>query len=201
MRRICSVDGGGVRLAIAIPQWVELERQIAPKLMRDVFDMACGTSAGAIASACIAAGMPMTELLALWQSDVPKIFHLGVDEAWIPRATVGYAYKSEAIHDMLVKRLGAAAGWCLNDSPIRLLLCGCGVNGHEWYWVQDRALNAKTTGKLSLVECATASASASTYISETYVSPLGGALVGWCVDGGESGRACPVYRVRRSICL
>ena len=193
MKYILSIDGGGVRGAFAACFLVELERQLG-KPCREIFSMVAGTSTGALIASSIAAGLSATDILAFYQEDAPKVFNLPVWETWPWRLAQGYAYHSANIDAVLRKRFGAAADWCLNDSPIRLLLCGCGVNGHPRYFVQDRPQNAKKTGKLSLVQCATASAAAPTYLDEVYVSPLAGELVGWTVDGGIAGMANPVYR-------
>ena len=192
MKRILSIDGGGVRGALATCFLVELERQTG-KLCRELFDMAAGTSTGALIAAAIAAGIPATEILKIYQEDAPRVFNLPPILAWPERVLHGYVFDSAKIEAVLRKRFGVAASWCLNDSPIRILLCACAVNGRPRYFVQDTAKNAKAAGKLSLIECAAASAAAPTYLSPVYVDPLGGSLVGWTVDGGVAGMANPVY--------
>jgi len=156
--------------------------------------MLAGTSAGALTAASLAAGLPASDIVRFYEEDAPKIFNQSPAVAWTKRLALGHAFDSDKIAAVLRKRFGAAGDWTLNDSPIRLLLCACGVNGHVRYFTQDRPKNARKYGKLSLVECITASAAAPTYLSPFYVSPLGGQLVGWSVDGGIANCANPVYR-------
>jgi patatin-like phospholipase/acyl hydrolase len=172
---------------------VELEKQTG-KLCREIFSMVAGTSTGSIIAACVAAGIPATNILSFYQADAPKIFDLSSLESLPVRVARGYAYQSDKVEVALKSKLGAAAEWCLNDSPIRLLICSTKVDGRAMYFVQDRPKNSGTTGKLLLVDCAVASAAAPTYLSPWYVAPMGGSLVGWCVDGGVSGMANPTYQ-------
>lgn len=192
MRRIASFDGGGVRGALTACVLAEIERQTG-KPCREIFAMFAGTSTGAILSASLAVGLPAEEIISFYETDAPAIFNLSPIPALIKRVAGGHAFQSAKIAAVLHKRFGAAADWTLNDCPVRILLCACGVNGHARYFVQDTAKNTKKTGKLSLVECTAASAAAPTYLDAVYVSPLGGELVGWSVDGGVAGLANPVY--------
>jgi patatin-like phospholipase/acyl hydrolase len=192
MRRICSVDGGGVRGCIAACFLVELEKQIG-KPCREIFAMVAGTSTGAIIASSLCAGLSAAQILEFYQTDAPQIFNMGATEAWAWRIAQGYAYKSAKIAAVLMGRFGYMANWALNDCPIRILLCATKANGHELYFVQDNPKNLQAYGKLSLVECATASAAAPTYLDYEYVSPLGGKLVGWACDGGVSCSSNPVY--------
>ena len=45
---------------------------------------------------------------------------------------------------------GAAAGWTLNDSPVRLLITSKGIDTHPWYFVRDNPKNSRKTGKLGV---------------------------------------------------
>lgn len=174
-----------------LPSLLKLEKTTG-KLCRDVFQMGAGTSAGNILVACIAAGLPIEEVIDFWKVDVPHVFNLSPALAWPARIAKGYAFDSNKIKDALVKRLGPAASWSLNDCPMRILLCATKVNQEPLFLVQDRPKNAKTTGKLSLVDCVVASAAAPTYLSPWYINPLGGQLVGWSMDGGIACVANPV---------
>src|SRR5438093_7008807 len=96
------------------------------------------------------------------------------------------------IQKVLASELGLAASWVLNDSPVRLLLTAKGIDTHPWYFVQDNPKNAGTTGKLGLVDCAVASASAPTYFSPWTVDVAGQATP--MVDGGVGVTGNPVYQ-------
>jgi len=192
MKRILSLDGGGVRGALTTCFLVELERRTG-KLCREYFDLVAGTSTGALIATAIAAGIPATTILEIYQQDCPKLFHLSTVESWAERILKGYAYHPEAVKQILVNRLGASASWKLNDSPVRLLLTAKGMNGHPWYFVRDNPKNAGTTGGLSLLDCAIASGAAPTYFAPWYVSPVS-ILVGWCFDGGTGITGNPVHQ-------
>jgi hypothetical protein len=100
-------------------------------------------------------------------------------------------YDSANIRKVMLSELGPAATWVLNDSPIRLLLTAKGIDTHPWYFVQDRPKNAQTTGKLSLIDCAVASASAPTYFKPWTMQVAGQSTV--MVDGGVGVTGNPVY--------
>jgi patatin-like phospholipase/acyl hydrolase len=192
VKRILSIDGGGVRGALTTCFLVQLEKQTG-KLCRDIFQMVAGTSTGALIASAIAAGIPATTILEIYQEDCPKLFHLPSVVAMGEAGLRGYAYTSDAIRTILRARLGAAANWRLNDCPLRILLTAMGVSGHPWYFVQDNPKNSGVTGALSLLDCAVASASAPIYFDGTYVSP-GPRLVGWCFDGGVGTTGNPVHQ-------
>lgn len=194
MKRILSVDGGGLRGSLTTCFLVELEKQIG-KPCREVFDMVAGTSTGALIASAIAVGLPAARILSIYQDRAKQIFPYSATEAWAFRIAEGYAFDPAVVKTILAQEFGDAAGWCLNDSPIRILLTAKHVSEHAWYFVQDTPKNAKTTGGLSLLDCAVASAAAPTYFAPWYVSPSpDGQLVGWCFDGGVGVTGNPVYQ-------
>jgi patatin-like phospholipase/acyl hydrolase len=192
MRRICSLDGGGIRGSLTTCFLVELEKQLG-KPCREVFDFVAGTSTGACIASGIAVGLPATQILSIYQNRCTEIFNHPAAEAWAMAAERGYMFDSANISKVLVSEFGASAGWKLNDCPIRVLFTAKGVNGHPWFMVKDGPKNAQTTGGLSLVECVTASASAPIYFSPCYINPAK-ILIGWAFDGGVGTTANPVYQ-------
>lgn len=197
MKRILAVDGGGVRGALTSCFLVELERQLG-KPCREIFDFVAGTSTGALIAAGIAVGLPATQILLIYQSKTKDIFPYSISspQGWIDRLRQGWAYDPHGVQKVLKDEFGPAARWKLNDCPIRILLTAKGVNNHPWYFVRDNPKNAQTTGGLSLLDCAVASACAPTYFAPWYVNP-GKTLVGWCYDGGVGTVGNPVYQVCR----
>jgi patatin-like phospholipase/acyl hydrolase len=191
-RVVGNFQGGGVRGCIIACFLIELCQQTAKTLL-EIFSMVDGCSTGGLIAAAICAGLTPEEILEIYQVDSPEIFNKSVDEAWPERILKGYAFDSDKVAATLNKRFGSAANWTLNDCPIDIMLCTTGVNGHSWYMVKDNPKNAQTTGKLSLVQCATASAAAPTYLTPVYVNPTGGTLIGWQMDGGIACNADPVY--------
>ena len=73
MRHILCIRGGGVRGILAACCLVELESQLGG-LTRDHVDYCAGTSAGALISAAVAAGVPATEILKVYADRSQQIF-------------------------------------------------------------------------------------------------------------------------------
>lgn len=191
MRRILSIDGGGIRGIIPATALTRLEQQVG-KPVRDCFDFIAGTSTGALIAAAAAAGIPAAQMLDVYTTRDAEIFTPPKVLADIKRLAVGYMYDPENIRKVLNSVLGTAAGWTLNDSPVRLLLTAKGIDTHPWYFVRDNPRNSQITGKLGLVDCAVASAAAPTYFSPWTVSAAGQPVA--MVDGGVGVTGNPVYQ-------
>jgi uncharacterized protein len=191
MRHILSIDGGGIRGIIPASTLVALEEQIG-KPAREVFDFLAGTSTGALISAALAAGVPATHILEIYTNRANEIFTPPKFVADAERFIKGYSYDPANIKKVLDSEFGAAAKWVLNDSPVRILITAKGIDTHAWYFVQDNPKNRQTTGKLGLVDCAVASASAPTYFSPWTISIGGKPTV--LVDGGVGVAGNPVYQ-------
>jgi uncharacterized protein len=194
MRRILSIDGGGIRGSLTACILVALEEQVGQPCAK-VFDMVAGTSTGALIASAIAAGLSAETILSIYAGEpATEIFNVPGFAVWPKRLAQGYAFDSNNIIKVLNSAFGAAANWTLNDCPLRILITARGVGGRTWYFVQDRPNNAKTVGGASLVQCAAASSAAPTYFSPVYVNPANGHLIGWCFDGGVGDLANPVYQ-------
>ena len=191
MKRILSIDGGGIRGIIPASTLVALEQQLG-KPVRECFDFVAGTSTGALISAAVAAGVPATRILDIYVQRSGEIFTPGKFFANIKRLIVGYMYDPANIRKVLESELGMARNWTLNDSPVRLLLTSKGIDTHPWYFVQDNIKNAQTTGKLRLVDCAVASAAAPTYFAPWPIQIGARSVV--LVDGGVGVTSNPVYQ-------
>jgi predicted acylesterase/phospholipase RssA len=73
MRRILTIDGGGVRGIIPATLLASLERTTT-RSVRETFDFAAGTSTGAVIAAGIAAGIPAARLATLYAERAPDLF-------------------------------------------------------------------------------------------------------------------------------
>ena len=169
----------------------DLER-VTGKPCREIFDFVAGTSTGALIAAAVAAGVPASEMLKVYTVKSARIF-----KAFLPSLGAlvdGNKFDTNAIADVLSETLGVSKSWTLNDCPIRVLLTARGVNKKAWYFTRDTPQNGGKTGRLSLVECATASAAAPIYFNFFYVHPLAGEVVGHCADGGVGTTGNPVYQ-------
>jgi len=191
MRRILSIDGGGIRGIIPASTLVALEQQLG-RPVRECFNFLAGTSTGALIAAAAAAGVPATRILDIYVQRAGEIFTPGKFIADIKRLISGYMYDPENIRRVLDSEFGTARGWKLNDSPVRLLITAKGIDTHPWYFVQDTSRNARTTGTLGLIDCAVASAAAPTYFSPWTIQIGGRKVV--LVDGGVGVTGNPVYQ-------
>jgi uncharacterized protein len=190
-RVLLSVDGGGIRGIIPVCALMKLE-EITGRPARETFSFAAGTSTGAILCAAVAAGIPAPRLLDLYLERGREIFSPRPPWNTIKRIFRGFMYDARTLHRILAEAFGEAGAWKLNDSPIDLLLTAKGLDGTPWYFVKDKAANASLTGKLGMVDCATASAAAPTYFNPWRFdsAPEFGTLV----DGGVGVTGNPVYQ-------
>ena len=191
MKRILSIDGGGIRGIIPATTLVKLEAQLG-KPVRECFDFVAGTSTGALIAAAVAAGVPAKRMLEIYTQRSGEIFTPAKFFANTKRLIAGYMYDPANIQKVLVSEFAAAVKWTLNDSPIRLLITAKGIDTHPWYFVQDNPKNAGTTGKLGLIDCAVASAAAPTYFKPWTIWIGDGPVL--LVDGGVGVTGNPVYQ-------
>jgi patatin-like phospholipase/acyl hydrolase len=191
MKKILSVDGGGIRGIIPASTLVALEQQMG-KPVRECFDYMAGTSTGALIVAAAAAGLPAQKILEIYTKRSNEIFTPTKITADAKRLIEGNMYDPANLQKVLRSELGAAANWTLNDSPVSLLLTSKGIDTHPWYFVKDRANNSSSTGSLGLIDCAVASASAPTYFKPSVMTINGVATT--LVDGGAGVTGNPVYQ-------
>jgi len=190
-RYILSLDGGGVRGIIPAMALLKLE-QTTKRPARETFSFVAGTSTGALLASAVAAGIPAETLVQIYRTRLRDIFKPGPPWNAMRRYTAGYMYDSANLNRVLREEFGSLAAWRLNDSPIDILLTATGLaDGKPWYFVRDNPRNAGSTGNLSLLDCATASAAAPTYFDPWLMpAPVAGKLV----DGGVGVTGNPVYQ-------
>lgn len=93
MKRILSLDGGGIRgvfslqVLASIESLFRRERQRDNLVLADEFDLFAGTSTGAIIATCLSWGMPVREIEALYLSCGAAIF---TKERWYNRWKAKY---------------------------------------------------------------------------------------------------------------
>ena len=188
---LLSIDGGGIRGIIPALALQKLE-QTTQKPARETFSFVAGTSTGALLASAIAAGIPASHIVNIYQHRIRDIFKPPKPWNDIRQYTLGHKYDAANLRKVLTEEFGAAANWTLNDSPIEILLTAKGLaDGKPWYFVKDNPRNTGTTGKLGLVECATASAAAPTYFDPW---PMPAPVSGKLVDGGVGVAGNPVYQ-------
>jgi len=192
MNTILSIRGGGIRGIIPACALVALEQQLGG-LTRDHIAFCAGTSTGALITAAVAAGVPAADILKVYTQQTPQIFQPSGLAADVKLLIDGYQYDPKNMQKVVVGALGPAANWMMNDSPLPILISATAVNGHVWYFVRDCAWNAKTTGKVRLVDAAVASSCAPTYFNHWQVPGILGKPVVTCYDGGVGCVSNPAY--------
>jgi len=197
-RYLLSIDGGGIRGIIPAVALVKLESTTG-RLTRDIFSFVAGTSTGAIIAAAIAAGVPSSRILSLYVDRARDVFTGSTIVNTLQRVIFGSMYSTQKLHDLIAEEIDSSGRWSLNDSPVDLLITAKGVpDGKPWYFVKDNPANSGCTGRLGLVDCATASAAAPTYFRPWTVDeelmPPGCGPVGELVDGGVGVAGNPVYQ-------
>jgi len=198
-RYLLTIDGGGIRGIIPAVALAKLEATTG-RPARETFSFVAGTSTGAIIAAAVATGIPAPRILNLYLNRAGEVFTGAPLLNTLRRVIFGSMYSTQKLHDVIAEELGLPArNWSLNDSPVDLLITAKGVpDGKPWYFVKDNPRNSGCTGRLGLVDCATASSAAPTYfepwaVDEDLVPPDCG-RVGALVDGGVGVAGNPVYQ-------
>lgn len=190
MRRILTIDGGGVRGIIPATLLARLEATTG-RLTRDAFDFVAGTSTGAVLAAGIAAGIPASRLASVYAERAGEVFRRVPLLTTLRRIVRGEAYDTAVLNALIRDELGSEArDWRLNDSPVDLLITAKRLrDGMPWYFVRDNPVNSCRAGSVRLSDAATASAAA-----PTYFAPWDIRGVGELIDGGIGVAGNPVYQ-------
>ena len=190
MRRILTIDGGGVRGVIPATILAALERATG-RPTGEHFDFVAGTSTGALLAAGIPAGIPAARLAARCADRSAEVVRRGPSLTDLRRIVTGVAYDVDVLHRLVREELGPeAAEWRLNDAPIGLLITAKRLaDGMPWYFVRDDPANSCRAGEYRLADVAVASAAAPTYF-RPFVLPG----IGEVIDGGIGVAGNPVYR-------
>ena len=187
MKRIMSIQGGGIRGIIPCCHLVELERQTG-KLTREVIDFAGGTSTGALLTACVVAGVPASAAREIYTQQGAMVFSPTNEvERTAKMALTGHKFDNKVLHQVVQNALGNGA-MTMNDSPIGVMITAGDQMGMPWYFVKDAATNSRTTGTAPLADVAVASACATTYHAPWLIPGFG-----YFADGGTVSLADPVY--------
>jgi predicted acylesterase/phospholipase RssA len=190
MRRILSIDGGGIRGIIPASLLASLEARTG-RLTRETFDFVAGTSTGAVLAAGIAAGIPAARLVRLYEERSSELFRKVPVVSTLRRVVTGSMYDTERLRELIREELGdEARDWTLNDAPADMLVTAKRLaDGMPWYFVRDNPANSCRAGGVGLVDAVTASAAA-----PTYFRPWTVAGIGELVDGGTGVAGNPVYQ-------
>jgi uncharacterized protein len=189
MRRILTIDGGGVRGIIPATLLAALESATG-RPTRDAFDFVAGTSTGAVIAAGVAAGIPASRLVSLYAERSGDVFRRIPLLSTLRRIVRGTVYDTSVLNALIRDELGAARDWRLNDAPVDMLITAKRLtDGMPWYFVRDNAVNSCRAGAVRLSDAVTASAAAPTYFDPWAIDGIGE-----LIDGGIGVAGNPVYQ-------
>ena len=187
MKKILSIDGGGIRGIIPLSCLIELEnKEGLPS--NQIFDMVAGTSTGAIIAAGISLGISARGLLALYRDLAERAFRR---LPWWQILLNGgnHRYSNQFISETL-DLLGA--GLPLNQLPLDLLITGKNTRTSRTdFFVRDDPGNAGLWGTMLLKDAVLASIAAPTYLPP-HSAVVEGVEHIW-VDGGVGVAGNPSY--------
>lgn len=188
MKRILSIDGGGIRGIIPLSCLVRLEARMG-KPVYEIFDMVAGTSTGSIIAAGVAMGISARGLLAMYRELGRRAF---TRLPWWKIVLNGgnHRYSNDFIEKTLVE-LGADIP--LNQLPMDIMITGKNtVTGQTDFFVRDNPGNAAMWGSLTLKDAVLASIAAPTYLP-AHSAVVDGRQHTW-VDGGVGVAGNPCYQ-------
>src|SRR4051794_19029634 len=81
MKRILSIDGGGLKGALPAAFLAEVEEATGKRIV-DNFDLITGTSTGGIIAIGLGLGIPAREILRFYQSHGPAVFRQDARRLW-----------------------------------------------------------------------------------------------------------------------
>lgn len=173
MKRILSIDGGGMKGYLPAAILIDLERRMG-RCCYEEFDAFCGTSIGGILAILLACGMPAREAIQFFTEDGPKIF----------RKRLGYylglfgpRYTAHVIEGILRTRLKGMA-------PRRpVMVTAFDLAGQRPYFFKFRPGVAETPQGAQLWQAARATSSAQVYFPAFPCFLRDGEHVFW--DGGN----------------
>jgi hypothetical protein len=187
LKKILSIDGGGIRGIIPLACLVELEK-LHRKPCREIFDMVAGTSTGAVIAAGIALGISARGLLALYRELAKHAFQrLPLHQILFNLGNHRYdnAYIANTLHEIGADRP-------LNSLMVDILITAKNLETSRTdFFVKDNPGNASLWGTISLKDAVLASIAAPTYFPAHSAEVLGKEHT-W-VDGGVGVSGNPVY--------
>lgn len=188
MRTILSIDGGGVRGIIPLACLVRLESRMG-KPGREIFDLAAGTSTGAVIAGGIALGISARGLLSLYRELAQEAFQrLPWWKVLLNRGN--HRYEIDFIARLLTE-MGASIP--LNGLPIDTLITVKNTQtGRTEFLVRDQPNNSQQWGDLPLQDAVLGSIAAPTFFPPHAAQHRGHEHV-W-VDGGVGVAGNPCYQ-------
>ena len=172
MKRILSIDGGGIKGVFAATILAEFEEDIG-KPLHKYFDLIAGTSTGGIIAIGLALEIPAKDILKFYEDEGPAIFcqeYRGI-RGWIAKKyhkakwlSWGPKYPSEKLERALLK---AFSDKKIGDAKTRLLIPAWHGKANKVYiYKTAHSERLNTDYKETAVDAAMATAAAPTYFRE-----------------------------------
>lgn len=160
MRRILSIDGGGIKGVFPAAFLADIEGTIG-KRVSDYFDLIVGTSTGGIIALGLGLGLSAQELLSLYQKNANTIFPRRRGRPPLIRRIFRAAYDSQPLKDVLCYTFGERK---LGESKNRLVIPSFNLETGEVYnWKTAHHPRLERDYVKSVVDVAMATAAAPTF--------------------------------------
>jgi patatin-like phospholipase/acyl hydrolase len=183
MRRILSIDGGGLKGALPTAFLAEIEEAIGERIV-DHFDLIAGTSTGGIIAIGLGLGIPARTILDFYVNEGPAVFHQEHSHLWavekLHRA-VRRLCRAKYAPDRLKRALiGILGDRRIGDSATRLLIPAYDSNRRAVHVIKTaHHPRFERDWQLSAVDAALATAAAPTYLPQHMMENCIG-----LIDGG-----------------
>ena len=175
MRRVLSIDGGGIKGALPASFLATLEDSLGQPVI-DYFDLIVGTSTGGIIALGLGLGLTAQQILSFYEVDGPKIFAGNRLIRWLRQLGIS-KYDSAPLRRALENVFKQRT---LGESKKRLVIPSFNLDtGEVHIWKTSHHPRLERDYKSTMVEVALATAAAPTYFP-TYRSAAGAPLI----DGG-----------------
>ena len=172
MKKILSIDGGGIKGVFPAAFLAELEEDVGEPLW-SYFDLIAGTSTGGIIAIGLAMGVPASKIRELYVSKGPRIFSQERSgfRGWLDRARAGarfYVSGPKHSSDILREEVqGILGGRLLGEAKTRLMIPAFhGKTGKVYIFKTAHHDRLKTDYREFASDAAMATAAAPTYFQE-----------------------------------
>ena len=133
---ILSLDGGGTRGIYGAQILTRVEETLGAEV-RDCFDLITGASTGSIIAGAAAAGIPMKEVVGLFENDSPRIFK---KTPFLTKASMFFCsrYSNDPLAKVLERYLH---GMTLGDVSVPLMIPSADISTDGVHVFKSRFLN------------------------------------------------------------
>ena len=184
MKRILSIDGGGLKGALPAAFLAEIEEATGERIV-DHFDLIAGTSTGGIIAIGLGLGIPARTILDFYVNEGPAVFRQDRPHLWVVEKLYRAARRvrrAKYAPDRLKRALSGILGDSrIGDSATRLLIPAYNSNRRAVHVIKTaHHPRFERDWQLSAVDAALATAAAPTYlpqhVMENYIGLIDGGV-------------------------